>query len=335
MLHQEMPLVTIAIPTYNRAATFLKYTLQSALEQSYHNLEIIVSDNCSTDHTDRVVKEFNDPRIRYVKHSQNMGHANNFKFCIEQARGDYFLLLQDDDLIDTDFVDACLKTVNYSFVDIGVIRAGTRYIDPSGRCLGEWPNEMGGLSSEEFLLAYLSFKTGIYLCSTLWNTKRLRETGGMSSKHNLFMDVMAVAKVSSQYGRNDIQESKASNRKHPNELTFSVKTKEWCEESFQLVEVMCNLASEKRMELSLRKAGRNYIFRYNWNVAKKEKVMNKRLKAFFLIFRECGYLFSLGRFLKYFILDEWRACKRKIKRLIFFFGLSRMFGKLLGREISQ
>ncbi|MGP0591596.1 glycosyltransferase family 2 protein [Nitrospira sp. T9] len=316
MLHQEKPLVTIAIPTYNRAGTYLKHTLRSAIDQSYKNLEIIVSDNCSPDHTESVVNEFNDPRIQYVKHSQNIGHFRNFKFCVEQARGDYFLLLQDDDLIDEDFVDACMKTVNYSLMDIGVIRTGTRYIDPDGKCLGEWPNKVGGLSTEEFLLAYLSFKTGIYLCSTLWNTKRLKEMGGMHSKHNLFLDVMAVAKVSFRYGRNDIQESKASNRKHPNEMSSSVKTKEWCEESFLLVDVMCDLASEKKMALSLRRAGRNFIFRHNYNLAKKEKVMSNRLKAIFLIFRKCGYLFSIRRFLKYAALDGWKAVKRKIKQFI-------------------
>lgn len=320
MIHQEMPLVTIAIPTYNRAGTYLKHTLQSAIDQSYKNLEIIVSDNCSIDHTEGVVKDFNDPRIRYVKHSQNIGHYKNFKFCIEQTRGDYFLLLQDDDLIDEDFVDACLKTVNYSFMDIGVIRTGTRYIGPEGQWLGEWPNTVGGLSTEEFLLAYLSFETGIYLCSTLLNVKRLREIGGMHSKHNLLLDVMAIAKLSSRFGRKDIQECKASNRKHPNELTLSVKSKEWCEESFLLVETMCQLVSEKSMVRKIRKTGKNYIFRHNYNLVKKEKAVSARLKALFLIFRKCGYLFSLSRFLKYAILDEWKAAKRKMKRLIGSFG---------------
>ncbi|MDT3778012.1 glycosyltransferase family 2 protein [Nitrospira sp. MA-1] len=320
MFNPEKPLVTIAIPTYNRADTYLKHTLQSAKDQSYQNVEIIVSDNCSIDQTEKVVKEFDDPRIRYVKHSQNIGHYNNFKFCIEQARGDYFLLLQDDDLIDEDFVDVCLETINYSFMDIGVIRTGTRYIGPDGQQIGEWLNTVGGLSTEEFFLAYLSFETGIYLCSTLLNTKRLREIGGMHSKHNLLLDVMAIAKLSSHYGRKDIRESKASNRKHPNELTVSVKTKEWCEESLLLVDTMCQLVSEKNMVVKIRKTGNNYIFRHNYNLVKKEKVVSVRLKALFLLFRKCGYLFSISRFLKYAILDEWKAGKRKIKQLIGSFG---------------
>lgn len=316
MTNQEKPLVTIAIPTYNRAGTYLTSALQSVTAQTYPHLEIIVSDNCSTDHTEQVVKDFNDPRIRYVKHSENIGHCRNFNFCVEQARGAYFMLLQDDDAIDKDFVEACLQTVNDTVVDIGVIRTGTRYIDSEGRCLGEWHNTTGGLSTEEFLLAYLEFKTGIYLCSTLWNTKRLQEIGGFHSKHNLFLDVMAVAKLTSQFGRKDIHTCKASNRKHPNELTSSVKIKQWCEESVLLVETICRLAPDKKMAAELRKAGKNFIFRHNYNLAKKEKSPANRVKALLLIGTNCGHLYSFGRLVKYALLDGWKAAKHKIKQCL-------------------
>ncbi len=61
------PLVTIGIPTFNRADSYLKYSLKSAVSQTYSNIEIIVSDNASTDNTETFVKSFNDPRIRYIQ----------------------------------------------------------------------------------------------------------------------------------------------------------------------------------------------------------------------------------------------------------------------------
>lgn len=317
MENLENPLVTIAIPTYNRADTFLKHTLDSVVRQSYQNLEIIVSDNCSIDNTENLVNGFNDPRIKYIKHSHNIGHSNNFKFCLEQARGECFLLLQDDDLIDHDFVEICLKAVNYSCLDIGVIRTGTRFIDSDGNWLWEMPNRVGELSTAKYFLEYLSFKTGIYLCSTLFNTKRLREVGGFHSKHSLLLDVMAVAKLSSQFGRKDIQESKASNRKHLIELTYSVKIQEWCEESFLLVDVMCNLVAEKNMKLKVRREGRNFIFRHNYNLAKKERKLCSRVKSFRVIFENCGYLYSFWRFYVIAVFfPVKRMMKRKIKQLI-------------------
>ena len=55
-------LVTIGIPTFNRANGYLRYALESAIAQTYRNLEIIVSDNCSYDDTEAVVRHYRDPR---------------------------------------------------------------------------------------------------------------------------------------------------------------------------------------------------------------------------------------------------------------------------------
>lgn len=103
------PLVTIAIPTYNRANLYLTQAIESAINQTYPNLEIIISDNCSTDDTEMVIRSFKDPRIRYFRQEKNIGGNNNFNFCLKQARGEYFLLLMDDDLIDSDFIETCMR----------------------------------------------------------------------------------------------------------------------------------------------------------------------------------------------------------------------------------
>lgn len=84
------PLVSIGIPTYNRANSYLKQALRSAVNQTYKNLEIIVSDNCSSDDTESVVKEFRDPRIRYFRQNKNLGAVPNCNFCLEQSQGKYF-----------------------------------------------------------------------------------------------------------------------------------------------------------------------------------------------------------------------------------------------------
>ena len=122
-------LVTIAIPTFNRASGNLACALQSAINQTYDNIEIIVSDNCSSDHTEQVIKQFADPRIQYIRHPENIGANANFNFCLSQAKGEYFLLLHDDDLIDEDFVSVCMKVENDDVNEIGIIRTGTRWID--------------------------------------------------------------------------------------------------------------------------------------------------------------------------------------------------------------
>lgn len=95
----EQPLVTIGIPTYNRPMG-LKKTLIAITNQTYNNIEIIVSDNgSSSNETETIVLEFiaQDKRIKYFKQSENKGIFFNWQFVLEQAKGDYFMWAADDD----------------------------------------------------------------------------------------------------------------------------------------------------------------------------------------------------------------------------------------------
>ena len=223
---ESTPLITIGIPTYNRANSYLKQAIDSALNQTYQNIEIIVADNCSIDNTEALVGSFSDPRIRYHRHQMNIGPNNNFNFCLEQATGDYFLLFQDDDAIDEDFIESCMRGANY-VTDLGIIRTGTRVIDSGGNVLLQCPNMVKNLPFEDFLLGWFRHKTAWYLCSTLFNTEKLREIGGFQSKHQLLQDGMAIAQLAAKYDRADVEEIKASFRKHGNAITLAVDVKDF------------------------------------------------------------------------------------------------------------
>jgi len=92
------PLVSVGIPTYNRPVG-LRKTLLSITNQSYKNLEIIISDNCSEDETVmEIAQEFvrSDSRVTYYRQDRNTG-AYNFQFILEKATGDFFMWAADDD----------------------------------------------------------------------------------------------------------------------------------------------------------------------------------------------------------------------------------------------
>ena len=286
MVNNVHPLVTIAIPTYNRADGYLREALASAMNQTYQNIEIIVSDNCSTDNTERFVKGISDPRLRYFRHNKNIGANNNFNYCLEQANGDYFLLLQDDDMIDNDFVEVCMTDANHSN-DTGIIRTGTRVIDSEGKVIAEPTNNVVGLSTEEFFLGWFAGKTVLYLCSTLFHTKRLKEVGGFTSKRNLFQDVMAEVQLVARYGRIDIRDIKASFRRHHGEMTFAVKVRDWCEDSLELLDVMCNLASENKA--LIRSEGMRFFSKLNYKRASAVKSPVGRFIAYMTVFKIFNY----------------------------------------------
>ena len=96
--------VSILIPTYKRA-DYLREAIRSAQAQTYAAIEILVLDDASPDETPAVVAEFaGEPRLRYIRHPQNVGIAENWRRGIAAATGDYFCLLHDDDALEPDFV---------------------------------------------------------------------------------------------------------------------------------------------------------------------------------------------------------------------------------------
>lgn len=107
---KAFPLVSVGLPTYNRAAT-LKRAIESVLAQDYPNFELIISDNASTDETQIICEDFcrREVRIRYLRQSSNIGLTANFQSVLKGAQGEFFMWLADDDWIDPDYVSQCLS----------------------------------------------------------------------------------------------------------------------------------------------------------------------------------------------------------------------------------
>jgi glycosyltransferase involved in cell wall biosynthesis len=95
--------VTIGIPTINRSRLALR-AIGSALAQSYADIEVIVSDDGSTDDTVQRVRELQDRRVVLFEQPTRLGLVGNFNFCLHHASGEFFLLLGDDDVLMPDAI---------------------------------------------------------------------------------------------------------------------------------------------------------------------------------------------------------------------------------------
>jgi glycosyltransferase involved in cell wall biosynthesis len=106
----QLPLVSLGIPTYNRPQ-LLDQALQCALAQTYPALEIMVSDNASAgpEVAEILEKYRGDPRVVVWRHAENRGMMWNLHFLLEQARGEYYLWLADDDSISPNYVEALVQ----------------------------------------------------------------------------------------------------------------------------------------------------------------------------------------------------------------------------------
>lgn len=108
------PLVTLCIPTYN-SAFYLSQTLDSIAVQTYKNIEVIISDNASTDETSAIIKSYCDRHgWTFYRNEINIGAGNNFNKLIELAHGEYIAIYHADDIYDPTIVEKSIYAFQQS-----------------------------------------------------------------------------------------------------------------------------------------------------------------------------------------------------------------------------
>ena len=115
-------LVSIIMPSWN-TGRFIGESIQSVLNQTYRNWELIIVDDCSTDNTDEVVASFQDERIRYFHNEHNSGAALTRNYALREARGEWIAFLDSDDLWEPEKLEHQIKFM----VDNGYSLSYTEY----------------------------------------------------------------------------------------------------------------------------------------------------------------------------------------------------------------
>lgn len=126
------PTVTIGLPVYNGAA-YLADALDSLLGQTFEDLELIISDNASTDATAAICQQYaaQDQRVRYVRNEYNAGAAANYNKVFHLANSPYFKWATHDNLYAPEFLERCV-TVLETNPSVVLAYAQTRFIDEQG-----------------------------------------------------------------------------------------------------------------------------------------------------------------------------------------------------------
>jgi glycosyltransferase involved in cell wall biosynthesis len=116
--------VSICVPTYN-GARYLKHCLGSALAQTFTDFELLVVDDCSTDSTLDLARQYvgSDPRMRVRRNERNLGLVANWNRCVELARGEWVKFLFQDDLLEPSCLEQMLGA-SRNGVDLVVARRG-------------------------------------------------------------------------------------------------------------------------------------------------------------------------------------------------------------------
>lgn len=104
-------LVSVIMPSWN-TSNFIAESIQSVIDQTYENWELIIVDDCSTDNTDEVVAKFTDKRIRYFKNEKNSGAALSRNRALREAKGEWIAFLDSDDLWNPDKLEHQINFMN-------------------------------------------------------------------------------------------------------------------------------------------------------------------------------------------------------------------------------
>lgn len=151
----ETPLVSIIITNYNREKT-IATAIESALAQDYSNLEIIISDNCSTDNSVNVIKTYvNDFRVHFFQNEKNIGMLGNFKICFEErAQGEYVTIVNSDDqLINPCFISQSIQLINDND-NVSIVKSGYLVSTDAKDIYNKHDNLNEFYESKEFIKRY-------------------------------------------------------------------------------------------------------------------------------------------------------------------------------------
>lgn len=164
-----VPQLSIALPVYNGAA-FLFACIDSILRQSFGDFELLILDNASTDNSLEICRSFRDARIRIYTGDHNRGAAWNFNRGFSLARGRYFKWAACDDVLEPDFLRACVDALE---ADRGAVLAYTyvMVLDKWGRRLGPYlKRARGGEPSPARRFREMAYRT--HACHMIFGVLR-------------------------------------------------------------------------------------------------------------------------------------------------------------------
>jgi len=176
--------LTIGIPTINRSTMVERLTKQ-CLSQTVLPFEVIVSDDHSSDDTFVKLAALSHPRLRILRQSPQLGMVANWNACLNECKSDWFVLLSDDDMIDSNFVESIEQVLkNTQDIDLLIVRCRIEDQVSHQHILNHPPIFHSGKVNflEDIFPAWCEHLFALPLAGFIFNTRVLRKKGGFSSR---------------------------------------------------------------------------------------------------------------------------------------------------------
>lgn len=189
------PLISVVIPTYNRQRS-LGRALNSVLNQTYKNIEVVVVDDASTDQTEFFIESINDPRLKYIRLETNQGanHARNLG--ITESKGDFIAFQDSDDEWLSEKLDKQIELITSSDTNLNVVFCS--YVRVKGSVATYLPKRVE-LSRKGNMLQRLLQGNFITTQSLLVKSKVFKEIGFFDENMKRLQDWELILRIANRY----------------------------------------------------------------------------------------------------------------------------------------
>ena len=195
------PTVCVGLPVYN-GGRLLSQAIESILSQDFENIQLIISDNCSTDNTEEICLKYQkmDKRIRYHRFEENLGMLLNFKNVLGLSSAPYFMWTSHDDLHERTFITKCLERLE-SDPSIALVYPRSKVLDNNSKFLGVADDHVNAdQDSGEERFRHLIWEIG--MCNMvygLYRTNIIKEVRAWDE--TLFGDNLILAEIALLLGK--------------------------------------------------------------------------------------------------------------------------------------
>ncbi|GEO04026.1 hypothetical protein AAE02nite_16900 [Adhaeribacter aerolatus] len=216
----KIPAVSVLVPTYNNAQ-FLDETIQSVLNQSFPDFELIIVDNQSTDNTQEVVEAYlTDSRVKYYKNASNLGMVGNWNKCLEYAQGTYIKYLCSDDKFHPDLLQKFVAVME-QYPQVAIVSSYREYFGQK-RFKPELPPFTGLRPGKEIIYKSLQDWNWIGEPTTVMFRRSGLQVGQFKTDYKYFPDWDMWLRLLTTGDCYMIPETLSYFRLHPNQVTALV-----------------------------------------------------------------------------------------------------------------
>ncbi len=213
--------VSIIILTYN-GEKYIKSTIDSCLNQTYKNVEVIIIDDYSTDNTVNILKSYAE-KIKLYLNEENQGISKNVNQGVSLSNGEYFILLGHDDLLASNHIEVMINEFDAN--DIVSIHCNSILIDPFGKELKLARNDKKQIQKTNNCLFELSLDNFISSCGMIHRKDIFEKVNGWDGTYKFYGEWLYYIK-SLEYGKiKYTDKTKAFYRRHETNITNSFKNK--------------------------------------------------------------------------------------------------------------